>query len=35
MPGFTDHSLVPKAAGKAGMDMPALCDRLVRLAMEG
>lgn len=34
MPGFTDHSLVPRAAAKAGMDMPALCDRLVRLAFE-
>lgn len=34
MPGFTDHSLVPLAAAKAGMDMPTLCDRLVRLALE-
>ena len=34
MPGFTDHSLLPMAARRAGMDMPALCDRLVRLAME-
>jgi len=33
MPGFTDHSLVPKAAAEAGLAMPALCDRLVRLAM--
>lgn len=33
MPGFTDHSLLPKAAAKTGLDMPALCDRLVRLAM--
>lgn len=35
MPGFTDHSLVPQAAAKAGMAMPELCDRLVRLALEG
>ncbi len=32
MPGFTDHSLLPMAARRAGMEMPALCDRLVRLA---
>jgi len=32
MPGFTDHSLLPLAAASAGMPMPALCDRLVRLA---
>lgn len=32
MPGFTSHSLVPMGAAKAGMAMPALCDRLVRLA---
>jgi len=29
MPGFTDHSLVPMAARAAGMEMPALCARLV------
>lgn len=34
MPGFTTHSLLPMAARRGGMDMPALCDRLVRLAME-
>jgi D-alanine-D-alanine ligase len=34
MPGFTDHSLLPMAAAKAGMDMAALCDRLIRLALE-
>jgi len=32
MPGFTTHSLLPMAARKAGLEMPALCDRLVRLA---
>ncbi|QNN22213.1 D-alanine--D-alanine ligase [Planctomycetales bacterium ZRK34] len=34
MPGFTDHSLLPMAANKAGMDMAALCDRLIRLALK-
>lgn len=33
MPGFTDHSLVPMAARARGVEMPALCDRLVRAAM--
>lgn len=33
LPGFTDHSLVPKAAKHAGMEMPALCSRLVQLAI--
>lgn len=32
MPGFTDHSLLPMAARRAGLAMPALTDRLVRLA---
>ncbi|MBX3317010.1 MAG: D-alanine--D-alanine ligase [Phycisphaeraceae bacterium] len=32
MPGFTDHSLVPKAAAYRGIDMGTLCDRLVRAA---
>jgi D-alanine-D-alanine ligase len=32
MPGFTDHSLVPKAAAHAGMAMPALCAGLVDMA---
>jgi len=31
-PGFTDHSLVPKAAAHAGIAMPDLCARLVELA---
>lgn len=34
MPGFTDHSLLPKAAAKSGLTMPQLCDRLVRLACD-
>lgn len=33
MPGFTSHSLVPKAALQAGIEFPDLCDRLVRLAV--
>ncbi|MCC7406795.1 MAG: D-alanine--D-alanine ligase [Phycisphaeraceae bacterium] len=33
MPGFTSHSLVPKAAGKAGVAFYALVDRLARLGM--
>lgn len=33
MPGFTSHSLVPKAAAHAGMDMPTLCSRLVEMAI--
>jgi D-alanine-D-alanine ligase len=33
IPGFTTHSLVPMAARRAGLDMTALCTRLVELAM--
>ncbi|MEM1422824.1 MAG: hypothetical protein AAGH64_02360, partial [Planctomycetota bacterium] len=29
MPGFTSHSLLPKACAHAGVDMPALCEGLV------
>jgi len=32
-PGFTDHSLVPKAARHMGIEMPALCARLADLAI--
>lgn len=32
LPGFTDHSLFPKAAARAGLEMEALCDKLVRMA---
>ncbi len=35
LPGFTDHSLLPKAAAKVGYEMPRLCDLLVRLALKG
>ena len=34
IPGFTDHSLLPKAAGRAGMDMTQLCDKIVRMAWQ-
>ncbi len=33
MPGFTGHSLVPKAAAKAGIDFVTLCDRLAHMAL--
>lgn len=32
-PGFTDHSLVPKAAAHAGIPMPDLCARLADMAL--
>jgi len=34
LPGFTSHSLVPKAAAHAGISFDELVDRLVRLALE-
>lgn len=34
MPGFTDTSLYPEAAGIYGLSMPKLCDRLVRTAFD-
>lgn len=33
IPGLTDESLLPKAAEAAGIDMLALCDRLVKSAL--
>ena len=30
IPGFTDHSLLPKAAARQGIDFVTLCDRIVR-----
>ena len=33
VPGFTTHSLVPKAAAHIGLPMPQLVDRLVRMAV--
>lgn len=32
IPGFTSHSLVPKAAARCGIDFEELVDRLVRMA---
>lgn len=34
LPGFTSHSLVPKAAARSGVPFDELCERLVRLALE-
>jgi D-alanine-D-alanine ligase len=34
MPGFTSHSLVPMAAKHTGVDMPALCGKLVDAALK-
>jgi D-alanine-D-alanine ligase len=33
IPGFTDHSLLPKAAKQAGLDMVKLCKTLVEMAL--
>jgi D-alanine-D-alanine ligase len=33
LPGMTETSLLPKAAAAAGMDFPALCQRMVDLAL--
>ena len=33
IPGFTSHSLLPKAAAAAGIDFPLLCDRIMRTAL--
>ncbi|MEN6427972.1 MAG: D-alanine--D-alanine ligase, partial [Phycisphaerales bacterium] len=33
IPGFTTHSLLPKAAAKVGIPMTDLCVRIVRAAM--
>ena len=32
LPGFTDHSLVPKAGKKIGLSMPELCDKIAQNA---
>lgn len=34
IPGFTDHSLLPKAAAQAGIGFAELCEQLVVIAME-
>lgn len=33
IPGFTDHSLLPKAAARAGISFERLCARIVELAL--
>ena len=33
IPGFTSHSLVPKAAAKVGISFPALVDKIARYAL--
>ena len=33
IPGFTGHSLVPKAAARVGTDFEALCQRIVELSL--
>lgn len=35
IPGFTTHSLLPKAAEKAGLSMSDLCVRIVETALDG
>ena len=34
IPGFTDHSLLPKAAARIGIDFPSLCDQIVRTSRQ-
>ncbi|MBN2210175.1 MAG: D-alanine--D-alanine ligase [Sedimentisphaerales bacterium] len=34
IPGFTSHSLLPKAAAHIGISFPELCDRIVRLTLD-
>ena len=34
IPGFTSHSLLPKAAAKIGLSMSDLCVKIIRTAME-
>lgn len=34
IPGFTDHSLLPKAAARAGLSFPSLCQRIVDMALQ-
>jgi D-alanine-D-alanine ligase len=35
LPGMTGTSLVPQAAAAAGISFPELCERIVRLALDG
>jgi D-alanine-D-alanine ligase len=32
IPGFTDHSLLPKAAARMGLGFGQLCQRIIELA---
>jgi D-alanine-D-alanine ligase len=34
IPGFTDHSLLPKAAARIGITMSQLCDKIVQMAWQ-
>ena len=34
LPGMTQTSLLPKAAAAAGLDYPALCQRMIDLALK-
>ena len=34
IPGFTETSLVPKAAAAAGIPFPSLCRELIEMALE-
>lgn len=34
IPGFTETSLVPKAAAEVGIDFPELCERIIEIALE-
>lgn len=34
IPGFTSHSLLPKAARRTGLEMPALCSKIVEMALK-
>jgi len=34
IPGFTDHSLLPKAAERAGLSFARLCERIVELSLQ-
>jgi D-alanine-D-alanine ligase len=34
IPGLTDESLLPKAAGKAGYSMEELCDKLIQMTLK-
>ena len=34
LPGMTGHSLAPLSAARAGMDLPALCDWILRESLQ-